>query len=1041
MKRFYLLLTMFLLSISFIVAQKNITGKIVDENGAPVIGANILVKGTTTGTISDYEGNYSLSVPNEQSILVFSYLGYLTQEIVVGKQSQLNLTMSDDKRVMEEVVVVGYGTQQRRTITGNVGSIKGDEITSLPVQGFDQAIQGRVAGVNVNIPNGVLNNPPVFRIRGINSINLSSYPLIVIDGVATFTGDISQSQAASNPLSNLNPNDIENIDILKDAAAAAIYGSRASAGVVIITTKRGKQGKGKFTYDGWVSVNKATRLPELLNAAQFVEIKNEAYKNSREAAGLSYAPQFFLDTLNGNPVDTKWSDYIYRSGLSHNHAISFSGATANTSYYLSAGFTNQEGIMVKNTFQRKNARVNIDHKIANRVKLGVIAGISNSIGQAPNTGSLNGLSFNSSGLARIAFNLAPIVPAFKEDGTYNIQSNNQVGQRKNLVGLQWQNPVPLIDNNVFTTDATQYQGNVFAQIDLVKGLYFKTMYGIDNINSESVTFWTPIHGDGFSTNGLASNVYYNIKRWNFQNILNYDIKFNDLGIGLLLGNEQQRTINNIWGISRQNVADPFFTTVQGNFGTNNATNNFQGENYLLSYFGRLNFDFKRIFLATFNLRQDEYSAFAEGNKKGVFWGASAGLAINEFGFWKNSSLNNTINYFRLRGSYGTLGNNTVNDFASQTLFNSSLYGSLPTFYYAQAGNPNLKWETSKNVDVGINFGLLNDRFTGEVTYFNKNIDNLILSVPQSPSKGIPNNTIFKNIGSMVSNGWEFAINGVIIKNRKFSWNSGINLTLMKNEVTALTYEGEKIYSRTADLEQSNITTAGYAVGSLFVVRTVGVNPANGQRIFLDKNGKEVQYNHVVPTGQSRWTYVADGSAAPAITLLNDGVIMGPTLPTYFGTWDNTFRAYGFDLNFRIQYSGGNYIYNGSKAGLRDMRVWNNHTDVLKRWQKPGDITNIPKVVWTDNISNGSGLQISENVEKGDFVRLRDITLGYTIPLNNPNISSARVYFNVNNALLFTKYSGTDPEVSTNGNTPQTPGIDRNTAPMAKSFTFGVNLQF
>ena len=1023
------------------MAQKNVSGKIVDEKGSPVIGANILVKGTSIGTITDYDGHYSLNVPSNESMLVISYLGYVTQEINVSNQSLIDVTLLDDKKVIDEVVVVGYATQQKRGITGNVGSVKGEVLTSLPVQSFDQALQGRVAGVNVSIPNGVLNNPPVFRIRGINSINLSSFPLIVIDGIPTFTGDLSQNSAANNILSNINPNDIESIDILKDAAAAAIYGSRAAAGVVQITTKKGKSGKTRVNYDAWASLTQPTRLPKLLNAAQFVEIKNEAYKNSREAVGLAYTPQFFLDTLNGIPVDTKWSDYVYRTAFSHNHNLSFAGGSDNTTYYLSIGYTKQEGMIQKNTFERKSARLNLEHKLTNKIKIGGIIGASNNFNQAPNTGSLNGQAFNSSGLARIAFNLSPIVPAYKEDGSYNIQSNNQVGQRKNLLGLQWQNPVPLIDLNNFTSEATQIQGNVFAQIDLVKGLYFKTLYGLDNNYIENVAFLTPVHGDGFSLNGNAYNALFKYLRWNWQNILNYDFTVNKMNFGLLIGNEQQGTKSDGWGISRQNVADPFFTTIQGNYATNNTNGNFQGENYLLSYFARLNFDYNRLFLFTFNARQDEYSAFAPGKKKGQFWGVSAGIGISEFDFWKNSSIGKTINYFKLRGSYGEVGNNSVGDFASLSTYSSGLYGSDPTFFYSQAGNPLLTWETSKKTDFGVNFGLFNDKITGEIAYFTNNIDGLILPIQQSPSKGIPGNSILTNVGSMINKGWEFALNGTVMKNRTFSWTSGINLTLIKNNISALSYEGERIYGSTSGLEQTNVTLKDNSVGSLFVVRTVGVNPANGQRIFLDKDGKQVQYNHVVPTGQSRWTYVSDGSAAPAITVLKDGVIMGPTLPTYYGTWENTFKAYGFDLNIRLQYSGGNYIYNGSKAGLRDMRVWNNHTDVLNRWQKAGDVTNIPKVVWSDNISNGSGIQISENVEKGDFVRLRDITLGYTIPVQSKLISNARVYINVNNAFLFTKYTGTDPEISTNGNSNLTPGIDRNTAPMAKSILFGLNLQF
>lgn len=1038
------IVTIGLLFISvFTFAQRMVSGKVLDDKGAALVGASVSLKDTEQGTMTDENGMYSLEVPNNEAILVFSYIGFNTKELRVGDQSELNLMMESDQKLLDEVVVVGYGTQQKRNITGNIGSVRGDELANLPVQSFDQALQGKVAGVNVSIPNGVLNNPPVFRIRGINSINLSSYPLIVLDGVPTFTGDLSSNSAANNILSNINPNDIESIDILKDAAAAAIYGSRAAAGVVIITTKKGKSGASKISYDAWASWTKATKFPKLLNAAQFVEIKNEASRN----AGLT--DQFFLDTLNGTPVDTKWSDYIYRTGFSHNHNLNFSGGTDKTTYYLSLNYTNQQGMIVANEFNRKSARLNLEHKINKFLKLGGIVTYTNNFNKAPNTGSLNGQAFNSSGIARIAFNLAPIVPAYKEDGSYNINAANQTGQRKNKVGLQWQNPLPLLELNNFTSEAEQIQANVFGQVDIIKNLYYRTQFGIDNTGIENISFESPVHGDGFAVGGRATNGFIKYRRWTLQNIINYDLNLDKLlpnsSLGVLVGLEEQGTKTDGWGASRTGIADPFFTTYQGNFTNIVPSLNFQTENYLFSQFGRVNLGISKALLVTFNLRSDEYSAFADGRKKGTFWGVSAGFTPTELSFFNNLRIKNSLNYFRIRGSYGQVGNNQgIGDFASLSLFNSGLYGTNPTFFYSQAGNQLLTWETSDKLDLGVNFGILNDRINGEITYFKNDISGLILNVQQAPSKGIPGGVIATNVGSMVNSGMEFVLSANVLNKKNFVWKSSINLTLQKNEITALSKADEKIYNTTSSLEQTNINAVGQSIGSLFVVRTDGVNPENGRRVFINKDGKRVQYNHVVATGQSRWTYVEDGSAAPAVTLLNDGVIMGPTLPTYYGAWTNNFSAFGFDLGVVLQYSGGNYIYNGSKAGMRDMRVWNNHTDVLSRWQKPGDVTSIPKVVWTDNVSNGSALQISENVEKGDFVRIREISIGYSIGKNllqKAGISNARVYLTANNVALFTDYSGTDPEVSTNGNSNSTPGIDRNTAPMAKSFLVGLSVGF
>lgn len=1045
MKRLILVFMLLLTGAAALVAQRTITGVVTDEKGETLIGASVLAKGTSIGTVSDLDGSFRLQIPAGTSTLVISYTGYVTKEVAVTAASNYSITLSSDVVAISEIVVVGYGTQQKRDITGNISSIKGTDISNMAVQSFDQALQGKAAGVNVSLPNGVLNNPPVFRIRGINSINLSSFPLVVIDGVPTFTGDLSTTSAANNPLSNLNPADIESIDILKDASAAAIYGSRAAAGVVLITTKRGESGKTRVNYDGWASWTSPARLPELLNAQQYVALKNEAIANSNQLAGTNQAPLFFLDTINGQIVDTDWYDYVYRTGFSHNHSLSFSGGSDRTTYFLSLGYTAQQGMIVANDFERKSFRLNLDHKMGKFLSIGASAGYSNNDNRAPNTGSLPGGAFATAGLGRIPLVTAPNVSPLNPDGSYNIRTDNSIGRNRNLVQSGFVNPVPIIDLNRFSSESAQIQASVYAQANIFKGLTFRSQYGIDRISLEDLTFWSPVHGDGFGQNGLAQNVFRTSDRWNWTNTLQYDFTLSEKNnFSFLVGNEQQYTKVDRWGASRTQIADPFFTTYQGNFTTINPAGNFQGENYFLSYFGRLNYNFNRVLLATINGRQDEYSAFAPGKKRGFFWGGSLGLTLSEMDFWKNS-LGNTFSFFRLRGSYGQVGNNNgIGDFASLSTYGSGLYGPLATLVFNQAGNPDLTWETSKKTDVGINFGLFDDRITGELTYFLNDIDGLVLSAPQAPSKGIPGNSILTNIGRMQNSGIEIGLNGTVMRTSKLTWTSNVNITFMKNEVLALAAGNSDIFPATSGLESANIIRVGESIGSLYVVETTPeVNPANGLRVFLDAQGRQVQYAHV---GPSRWSYVDGGGTAPAISRVLDGRVYGPTLPKWFGAWDNTWRFGGVDFNVQLQYAGGNYIYNGTQAGLRDMRFWNNHTDVLNRWQQEGDRTNIPRVVWLDNVSNGSALTISENVEKGDFLRVRNITLGYNIPTGNDifrktAINSCRVYVSANNAFLFTGYSGTDPEVSTNGNNNDAPGVDRNSVPMARTILVGLNLGF
>ena len=1039
MKRLLFALVVLLFSTGVALAQRTITGTVTGDGGEPLVGATVKVKGANKGAVTDVNGRYSVVVPDGTTALQISYTGFESKEAVLGVSNIVDVLLAEGT-VLSEAVVVGYGTQQKRSITGTVSTVKGDDIAQLPAQSFDQLLQGRAPGVNINIPNGVLNNPPVIRVRGINSINLSSIPLIVIDGVPTYTNQFSQNSAASNPLSSIDPNDIASVEILKDASAAAIYGSRAAAGVMLITTKRGKAGKTRVQYNTWASATDATRVPDVLTAEQYVTIKNEGAAN----AGLVGA-QYFLDTINGKMVDTRWEDYIYRRGFSHSHNLSFGGGTEKTSYYISLGLTQQEGMIVNNSFDRWNARLNFDHNLTSRIKVGGNVAYGSTNNSAPNTGSLDGESFNTGGIGRLAFVLSPVVDPYKynADGTqieglagYNV-ANGALGVGKNKQSVGFLNPMPLIDLNRNSSRGSQIQTSAYAQYEIIDGLRLKTQFGIDNLAGANEQFWTGFHGDGLASNGRATNVYVENKRWNWQNTLQYSRTIADKhDLDLLVGHEEQGSTFEGWGATRTSVADPFFTTYQGNYTTIDPSANFQSANYLLSYFGRFNYGFNNRYFLTANLRQDEYSAFAPGEKKGLFWGVSAGWALSEEKFWQNS-IGDLFNYFKIRGSYGTVGNNGIGDFTSQYLYGSGLYGAAPTFTLNQAGNSKLSWETSKKTDIGFVFGLKNDRIQGEYTYFQNVIDGLILFAPQAPSRGIPGNTIPINVGAMKNIGHEMGITATIVSTAKFSWKSNFNVTFMSNEVTEL-YEGSDIYSQTSGLETTNITRVGETVGSLIAVPTMGVNPENGRRLFVKKDGTVVQYNHA--GGSARWTTL-DGTTVSAPSLVADGVVQGSALPKWFGGWDNTFTYGPIDFNVQVNYAGGHKIYNGSKAGLRDQRFWNNHQDVMNRWTETNTGGTIPKVVFGDNVSNGSSFAISENVEKGDFLRIRNITLGYKIPTGVDAISNLRVYASMSNAFLFTNYTGTDPEVSSNGNRNLSPGVDRNTVPMSRTMLVGLNLSF
>ncbi|HEY5469059.1 MAG TPA: TonB-dependent receptor [Bacteroidales bacterium] len=429
----------------------------------------------------------------------------------------------------------------------------------------------------------------------------------------------------------------------------------------------------------------------------------------------------------------------------------------------------------------------------------------------------------------------------------------------------------------------------------------------------------------------------------------------------------------------------------------------------------------------------------------MFGGASAMWALSEENFVKNS-LDKYLSDLRLKISYGRVGNMSgIDNFGSLFLNSPGIYGTIPTLYFSQAGNADLKWETSDKYDIGLTFGILKDRVQVEMSYFYNDINNLILNTPQAPSKGIPGNTIPQNVGSMFNKGFELSLTSFNISKKNMQWTTTFNLSSLKNEVTALAPGIDYITGYSGGTtETTNRTLVGYPIGMIFGVQTNGVDPTSGRRIFLDKNGREVLYSNYVPVGQSNWTYRDDGTTAPAISIATDGKPLASPLPKIYGGLDNTFSYSGFDANVGLTYAFDFYNYFGSKAGLRDQRFWNNSVEVYKNaWKNPGDITNIPKPVFGDNVSNGSTMVISENVEKGNYVKIRNLSIGYTfnkLP-EKVGIQSIRLYTQIFNAFVFTKYTGSDPEVSTNGDTNLSPGVDRNTAPQARTYTFGINVNF
>lgn len=1052
-KLLQLFLLFFLLSTAVFAQDRVINGVVRDaQSGETLPGVVIKSSQSARTAASNSEGQFTISVTPADKLLIFSFVGYQTFEKPVNstfKDTRLTPTNIN----LQDVLVVGYGTQSRKEFTGSASRITAEAVKDIPVQSFEQGLIGKASGVNVSNPSGVLNDPPVIRIRGVNSISLSSSPLVVVDGIPVNTGDVSSSNSvANNPLSDINPADIESVDVLKDAASTSIYGSRAAGGVILITTKKGKAGQAKVSYDAWAGITQVVRLPELLNSDQYIAIKNEAVLNSKVLSGNqnnnSIASALFFPAQNadGSNVDTRWYDQVYRNAVSHNHNISIAGGNERTKYYFSSNYSNQQGIVKDNSFIRKGIRFNIDHEVTRWFKLGANLSYNNTYNKSQNTGSLNSSGLLLIGAGRLAFALPPNVAANNPDGSYNLSATGTVGPGNNLFTNTLWHPGALFENSNYNTTNDHIIGNLHATIKLTDGLKFESNYALDRLKSENKIYLSPnIGSSAFATGGSATNISALRDNYNFTNTLNYDRHFGHHHVSALAGYDVQRYDADAWGANQTNTSDPFFENFQGTWGNIRSTGNELSERLFLSSFFRLSYDYADKYFLTINFRKDGNSALGNGSKYGNFGGVSAGWALSEESFYKGSSLSEVLNSVKLKGSWGKVGNGNLSSaYASLNLYSSSIYGSAATWALAQAGNQDLGWETSEQTNIGIEAVLFKDRIQFTADYFNNDVNGLILSSPQSPSKGLPGDRILTNVGAMYNRGIELGLNASVIRTANFQWKAGFNYTHVKNKVTALADGNSDIigYTQTTT-EANNITRVGYSVGSLYGAVSAGVNPDNGRRIFINRNGEKVQYSAAVASGQSNWTYL-DGTNAAAITVA-DYQILGNALPVWYGGLSNSFQYKNFDLNFNLTYSGGNKLLNGTRGTLLDQRFYNNSTAVLNRWTTPGQVTNIPRVVYNDVISNGSsGFSISENAEKADFLRLQELVIGYSLPktlLSKLDVSSLRVYAQATNLFLITDYTGSDPETSSNGSSTTSMGIEKNSVGQGRTFTLGLNLSF
>jgi TonB-linked SusC/RagA family outer membrane protein len=730
MKKILMIFTLFLVTGALVMSQTvQITGTVTSsEDGLALPGVNVTVKGTTMGAITGSDGKYALSAPTGAKALILSFIGFRTIEIPIEGKTRIDAVLEQDLFKVDEVVVVGYGTQKKREVTGSITAVKGDDLKSLATPSFDSQLAGRSAGVQVTTTNGILGVAPRLRIRGIGSINQGTYPLVVVDGVPIQTGDLG-GDANTNSLGDINPADIESMEILKDGSATAIYGSRAANGVLLITTKHGVSGKMKVNYSNYIGVAQPIRLFDLLHADDFVTITNEKRSN----AGLSAIAQSDGTNFPGKTFDTDWQMAVLRkNAFQQDHNLSLSGATDQSSYYFSLGYTDQQGVTRPNEMKRFTVRTSLDQKIKKWLVIGTSLGVTRSdyYGLTTGTNALSGNIYS-------AIHQLPNTPVYNPDHPtgYNIDNVaypaplNLTGD-PNVVG-RWNNlekesdNIPniryILDHNVATSTIYRVIGNAYAQVNLLPSLNFKTQVGLDNSLAEGFLFWNPVHGDGRSSNGIVENTYSKGVIWNIQNTLTFNrVFFNDHNLSAVLINEFQFTRNNnFWG-DGSNLSNDFFrhNLISGTFGTQTSGGGLSEQGFI-SYAGRLNYNYKGKYFIQGSLRYDGISALPSANKWGLFPGVSIGWTVTKESFM--SGITNVLSDFKVRASYAKVGNVNIGRYPYLGLYSSAKYADYNGIAFSQLGNDQLKWETSTKYDAGFDALFLDGRYKLTFDYFLNNL--------------------------------------------------------------------------------------------------------------------------------------------------------------------------------------------------------------------------------------------------------------------------------------------------------------------------------
>ena len=981
------------LSVQLTFAQEStLSGKVTDMGGLPVPGANIIVKGTTISAQTGFDGDLVINAKRGQ-ILIVSFVGMKTIEVPASPSMVIKL--GDSSNQLETVVVVGYGTQSKKKLTDNIARVTAKDIQQIPVSNVQNALVGKLAGVQITQTNGKVDGGINIRVRGAASISAGTQPLYVLDGIPLVTTDESSNGAPTNPLLTLSPNEIESIDVLKDASSAAIYGARGANGVVLITTKRGKEGKGTFSINLSQGVSQATHKRKWLNADQYIELFTEASINGLGDAVEAEDTFDFLaqgTDWRNREVNTDWQDTAFQDGFNTDADFSVSGGDAKTKYFLSGAYNNTTGIIINNALERVTARTNVSHKISDRFTAGM------------------NLSFSRSEIDRIqddnsfttplqAVAQSPLSPARLADGTANPNT-------------LYANYLLAMDNTFWKTIMRRVTGKVYGELKIIPSLKANSDFSYDLL-SQTEDAWYGKNSPFMATDGEAYATSVNNETYIYSNYLTFDKTFGEKhNINAVAGMEFNKFNRRFQSVTSIYFPNDSFQTIDGGAEVNAGSGN-QTDYTFVSQFGRLTYSYDNKYILKASIRRDGSSRFGKNERFGSFPAFSAGWIISEENFLKDNA---TVTFLKLKGSWGKLGNAELGNFASRQLYESKPYNLKSGLSFSQAGNDNLTWEKSTQIDFGVEFGLLN-RISVEADYYKKNTNGLLFKVPLSISSGA--STINQNIGEVQSSGVEFTLNTKNIDSDNLKWNTSFNITTNESKVVSMPNNNKDIVTT------FTINRVGENISSFYLVEYAGVDSANGDALFV-KN-----------------TPNTDGSLDKSTT--NDyseakRVVSGNPFPTLMAGLTNTMNYKGIDFSFTFQGEWGASIYNsaGKYQSVSADYFDNQTTDQLKRWQKPGDITNVPQARLYG--SNGTG-ESTRFLDKTDFVRLRNLTIGYSLSGNaikELGMSSVRLYATGVNLLTFTNYNGYDPEARRDDT-----GIGEEfySTPPARTIALGVNINF